>query len=216
MGPRRGWRQPATGAGGGAGSAKCKGTLADRKLSPAGPLGATTFNLPPPSPATLAASVSSQRARGSGVSSSGSLAPRADLRSSCSARLKAKSGYSYLPVPSARPPAAGTAAQGGRVPGLLWPPPSVRVRGRTWAPGLGHIFAGTRQRGTPPRAAGAESAVSAPHPGPGLRLSAALQSAGCPGRRSPTRVPPEPGLGASARGSVRLLQARRARSSENP
>lgn len=76
------------------------------------------------------------------------------------------------------------------MPGLLWPPPSLRVRGRTWAPGLGHIFAGTRQRGTPPRAAGAESAVSPPHPGPGLRLSAALQSAGCPGRRSCGGAPP--------------------------
>lgn len=63
MGPRRGWRQPATGAGGGAGSAMCKGTLADRTLSPAGPLGATTVNLPPPSPATLATSVSKFSAR---------------------------------------------------------------------------------------------------------------------------------------------------------
>ena len=182
----------------------CKGTVADRKLPAAGPLGATTVNLPPPLPATLA--TSSQRTRGSGVSSPGSLAPRADLRSSCSTRLKAKGGveeisrswaagwprarYSYLPVPSARPPAAGTAGPGGRVPGLLWPPPSLRVRGRTWAPELSHIFTGSRQRGTPPRAAGAGSAVSPPHPGPGLRLLAALQLAGCPGRRSCGGAPP--------------------------
>lgn len=88
----------------------------------------------------------------------------------------------------ARPVGAATSSRNSRAgrPGAGAPLAAALAEG----PGAHMGAGGSRQRGTPPRAAGAGSVVSPPHPGPGLRLRAELQLAGCPGRRSCGGAPP--------------------------